>query len=94
MRLRQYLNEGKLSRDEWNKRYKKIVDIYYRQYKKLINTIIKSPKFRMYQSWDDIQSYAMDNVNIRNIEDELTTKFLSDFEASLEAILSSAQDEL
>jgi predicted alpha/beta hydrolase family esterase len=96
MRLKQYIKEGKISEDEWQKRFDKISKTYNRIYKQTINKMIKSKddQYYHYRSWDDILETAGENVKINHINDQFTTKWLNDFEASLEAILSTANDDL
>ena len=96
MKLYKYIKEGKISEEEWEKRIDKIAKSYFSKYQNLIKKIInnKEKQYYHYQSWDDIVSYAMDNVHINHVNDQFTTKWLKEFESSLDAILSQAKDDL
>jgi hypothetical protein len=94
MRLKQYIVEN-MDKEKWEKKFDKINSYYERVYKDVIKKIIKNSQgqYYYYNSFEDISSTAMDNVP-STVKDIFTTKFLRDYESSLDAILSQAKEEL
>ena len=90
MKFETYLKEGKLSEEQWQKKFDKINRDYYKAFKSTIIKMINSREGNnyYYNSWDDIIGTAADNVPIKHVNDQFNTKFLSDYESSLEALLS------
>jgi hypothetical protein len=96
MRLQQYLNEGKISEEEFEKKLTKIDNQYQRVFKSILPKIYKDRNDFYYQnSWEDISMTAAENISwVKHINDQFSTRFLKDYEASLEAFLSDARDRL
>jgi hypothetical protein len=95
--IEKYLVEATMDEDKWDKKFDSIGNKYKRMYKNVINKIFKTNyNGGIYQDWDDISYYAMSNAGADRLSDEqlYTSKFLKDYERSLDAILEQAKEDL